>query len=131
MSRRHLFRFALVIGIAVQSFACAATTTSSSTSVKRTAQLIVRNSHLYDVNLFVVSGSTRVRIGTARSMATSRLTIPAVYVARPVGVVLLADPIGTDNPFTFPPIHVSADDILRLDLANVLPMSSAWTQARL
>ena len=96
----------------------------------RHAQLVVHNSNTRDVNLYVVNGTTRVRLGTARSMATSQLTIPATYLARSSGLVLQADPIGSAITFTFPAIHASAMDRVELQVGNALQMSTFAVYAR-
>jgi hypothetical protein len=127
MSRKQTLRVILIAFASVASLACASSkpTGNSVGSVQRAgAVLVVRNSNTRDVNLYVMNGSNRVRIGTARAMATSRLSLPAIYLAGSGGVVLQADAIGSNVSYTFPAMFVAADNRVELQLGNVLAMSS-------
>lgn len=57
--------------------------------------LTVRNDNYLDHNIYLLYGSERVRLGTARGLATTRFTIPAQYVFGPTSLQFLADPIGS------------------------------------
>jgi hypothetical protein len=123
MNRGRLLRLVLVSAACFASMGCASSLHTPG-GVTRGAQLVVHNSNTRDVNLYVMNGTMRVRIGTARSMATSQLTIPAVYLTRPDGVVLLADPIGSAATYTFPAMQVAINDRVELQVGNALALSS-------
>jgi type IV pilus biogenesis protein CpaD/CtpE len=133
MSRAHLLRLALSVILGASLLACASTNQSAQSSTApaiRGASLVVHNSNTNAVNIYVVSGSTRVRIGTASSMSTSRLTIPAVYLNGGAGVTLLADPLGASVSHTFPPMQIDATDRVELRVSSSLPMSSFGVYAQ-
>ena len=127
MSRAQLLRIAIGVALGASLFGCAANNPPSpglSSVAARGALVVVQNYNTRDVNLYVVTGSSRVRIGTAPSLATSQLRIPAVYLTGGTGVVLQADPIGSTGSYTFPAIQVSSTDRIELQVASALPMSS-------
>jgi hypothetical protein len=126
MFRTRAFRITL---IAVASFACLAcastqTQTISASSTRPGAELVVRNSSTKDVNIYVLSGANRVRLGTARALGTSRLTLPAMYLSNANGVLIHADAIGASVSHTFPAMHLAASNRVELQIGNVLAMST-------
>jgi hypothetical protein len=56
--------------------------------------LVVRNDSYLDYNIYLVQGSQRVRIGTARGLTSTRLTIPSQYVFGVSVLQFIGDPIG-------------------------------------
>lgn len=127
MSRYQIVRVILIALVSFASLACATANHSGGSAAahqRAGAELVIRNSNTRDVNLYVMNGSNRVRLGTARAMATSRLTLPAIYLAGSGGVVLHADVIGSSVSYTFPAMFVATDNRVELQLGNVLAMSS-------
>jgi hypothetical protein len=57
-------------------------------------RLRVDNRYRADLVVYAVRGTVRSRLGTVTSATTGSLTIPAVFVNDPGGLVLVADPIG-------------------------------------
>jgi hypothetical protein len=56
--------------------------------------LSVRNDHWLDHTIYLIRGTERIRIGTARGLALTRLKIPSQYVFGVTSLRFLADPIG-------------------------------------
>ena len=78
--RRSLFSM-LFIGMMATLPACASKSAANTDSPANSeTTLVVRNDSYLDYNIYLVQGSQRVRLGTARGLATSRLRIPSQYV---------------------------------------------------
>src|SRR5687768_18607512 len=108
--RRSLFSV-VIIGMLATLPACAsksAATTDSPANTETT--LVVRNDSYLDYNIYLVQGSQRVRLGTARGLATSRLRIPSQYVFGVSVLQFLADPIGGTVTPVSERINVTAGD---------------------
>lgn len=56
--------------------------------------LRVENRNFLDMNVFVVRGGQRIRLGTAPGLSTRTLTIPAGLVFGVTSLRFLADPVG-------------------------------------
>ena len=114
--RRSLFSV-LIIGTLATLPACAsksAATTDDSRNAETT--LVVRNDSYLDYNIYLIQGSQRVRIGTARGLATSRLRIPSQYVFGVSVLQFMADPIGgTQTPIS-ERINVTPGDEVHLQI---------------
>ena len=127
MFRNSSFRSFLIACAASTSFACASSNrnaiTASSAPEPRDAVVVVHNSNTRDVNLYVMSGPNRVRLGTVSALGTARLKLPAVYLAGPSGVTFHADAIGTNVSYTFPALYVNAGNRVEVQLNSVLAMS--------
>jgi hypothetical protein len=90
--RRTLLVTAL-LGLSLTAGACAGRRSASTTPQDETV-LVVKNDNYLDHNIYLLQGSQRVRMGTARGLATSRFTIPRQYVFGVSVLQFLADPIG-------------------------------------
>ena len=95
-------RFCLAFSAAALILVLAGCSSSrESSSAFRPTKVEVSNNNFHDVNLFIVRGSQRVRLGFIQSNATRVLDIPT-YIASAGGLVLfVADPIGSNRrPFS-------------------------------
>ena len=113
--RRSLFSM-LIIGMLATLPACAsksAATTDNPANAQTT--LVVRNDNYLDFNIYLIQGSQRVRIGTARGLATSRLTISR-YVFGVTVLQFLADPIGGNVTPVSERINVTPGDEVHLQI---------------
>jgi hypothetical protein len=126
MFRNQMVRFLTVACASFTSFACASgnhNTTSASVQGARDAVVVVHNSNTRDINLYVMNGPNRVRLGTASALATSRLKLPGVLLTGSSGVTFHADAIGSTVSYTFPAVHLNAGNRVELQLGSVLAMS--------
>jgi hypothetical protein len=87
------------------------------------SKVLVVNGYLGEVDLFVVAGATRTRIGTVQSGRTKEFVIPRPLMAR-TEIQFQVDPVGPAAPFTFPSIALVPGNIIELSLAPTLQMSS-------
>lgn len=126
MSSKHAVCATLITILGLSTSACTGNGQHrvGTPAQSRTADIVVHNANPRDVNLYVMNGPQRVRIGTARSMTTSRFALPALYLAGAVGVVFQVDAIGGSVTYTFPPMHISIENKVEIQLGNVLAMSS-------
>jgi len=76
----------------------------------------VENQALLDMTIYVISGSQRIRLGTARGLNTTELTIPPSIVFGVSTLRFQADPIGGSRTPVSETISVSEGDevVLRI-----------------
>lgn len=87
------------------------------------ATLVVRSSYFGEVNIYVVAGATRARIGSVPAGGSRDLHIPRAVLTRPE-IQFQVDPVGPIEPFTFRPIPVEPGKGIELTVAPALQMSS-------
>jgi hypothetical protein len=75
---------------------------------------VVKNDSYLDHNVYLLQGSQRIRMGTARGLATSKFTIPRQYVFGVSVLQFLADPIGSNATPISDRINVSPGDEVHL-----------------
>lgn len=77
--------------------------------------LLVRNHHWLDINVYLVRGNIRQRLGTVTGTADKRFSIPWSRLDGQTGLQLIADPVGQTGQ-------------LRSDLVAIRPGSDVeWT----
>lgn len=104
---------ALLLGFALVTSGCKATEQGAATDGVETT-LEVQNRNFLDMNLFVVRGGQRVRLGRVTGSDTEILTIPD-YIVRGAGTLrFLADPIGGRNEPITREILVNRGERVRL-----------------
>jgi hypothetical protein len=86
--------------------------------------LRVENQSTLDVNIHLIAGSQRVRIGTANALGTSRITIPSHFVFGVSGLRFLADPIGRNRAPVSEVISVAPGDEVRV----IIPIAADMVQ---
>jgi hypothetical protein len=104
---------AVLLGLSLAMAGCASRRRPSVTPEEQTI-LVVRNDSYLDHNIYLLNGSQRVRMGTARGLATSRFTIPRQYVFGVTVLQFLADPIGGNVTPVSERINVSPGDEVHL-----------------
>jgi hypothetical protein len=85
----------VMLGLSLALPSCASKSTATTTA--ETAQattLVVRNDSYLDHTVYLIQGSQRIRLGTARGLTTTKMTIPSQYVFGVSSLQFLADPIG-------------------------------------
>lgn len=104
--------------------ACAAGPTPQSVTPadKRGVALLVRNDNWLHVNVYVLRGSSRQRLGMVTGKSRDILRIPPNLAA--AGTLRLAvDPVGSSDTFTTDVIQVSGIRQIEFTVAEYLPMS--------
>jgi hypothetical protein len=92
--------------------ACAYRRSPSSTQAETT--LLVDNQSVLDMNIYVLRGAERIRIGTAGGVKTTLLRIPPQLIFGATPLRFLADPIGSNRTPISDEIIVSAGDQVTL-----------------
>jgi hypothetical protein len=85
--------------------------------------LTVTNQNWLDVDVFVVRGGNRIRIGEVSGNGSATLSIPSSLVVNGQ-VQLLADPVGSNDTYTTDMISVAPDEKVQLTVAPRMRMSS-------
>lgn len=91
---RHIKQLAVLLGLSVALGGCASRRAANTTTGEEQTVLVVKNDNYLDHNIYLLQGLQRIRIGTARGLATSRFQIPRQYVFGVSVLQFLADPIG-------------------------------------
>ena len=103
----------LVVAVMLCAAGCASSEEASYSSARKTT-VEVENQNFYDINLFIVRNSQRVRLGYVRSNDTRVLEIPN-YIALSGGMVaFVADPIGGPRTPFSQEIFIQEGEQLRL-----------------
>jgi hypothetical protein len=76
--------------------------------------LVVRNDNYLDHNIYLLVSGTRIRLGTARGLTTTRFVIPERFVFGPSTLQFMADPIGGRASPVSDRVNVSPGDEIRL-----------------
>jgi hypothetical protein len=85
--------------------------------------LRVSNNNWADATIYVVNGSTRMRLGSVATFESRRFRLPAGVNSRGE-VQLLVDLLGSRKSYTTPVIQVTPGDMIQFEVQNHLPLSS-------
>ena len=110
---RRLMNLTVLFGLSLALAGCGGKRAANTTPEDAT-MLVVKNDSYLDHNVYLLQGAQRVRMGTARGLATSRFTIPRQYVFGVSQLQFLADPIGSNVTPVSERINVSAGDEVHL-----------------
>jgi hypothetical protein len=94
------------------------------TAEKSGTTLMVQNNNWSDVNIYLVRGSARTRIGSVTAMGKAEFKLPAAYVVGVSDVTLQAAPVGSNDSYISPPIQVFPGAQLALTVSNALRLSN-------
>jgi hypothetical protein len=112
------------LGAALLLSACASGANRASTGVDSApVSLTVTNQNWLDVDVFVIRGTTRYRLGAVGGNSSAMLRIPSSLIARGE-VQLMADPVGSSDVYVSDLISVAPDQQLQLTVAPRMRMSS-------
>lgn len=111
--RRSIYLTAL-LGLSLTLGACGGRRSASTTPGQEATVLVVKNDNYLDHNIYLLQGLQRIRMGTARGLATSRFTIPRQYVFGVSVLQFLADPIGGNSTPVSDRINVAPGDEVHL-----------------
>jgi hypothetical protein len=111
----HASRAATVLAAGILLLAaCARATEQRDTTARKRTTLEVENRSFLDMNVYVVSGGTRIRLGRASGNATTEFVIPANLIFGATSLQFIADPIGAGRLPVSDNITVSEGDEVRL-----------------
>jgi hypothetical protein len=92
--------------------------------------VVIENKNTQDVKLYVVNGSSRIRVGSAPSMRTTELQLPALFAKSVGGLELEAQPLGGGAAVRFTAIFAGANDRIVLAVAPSITMSTFAVYSR-
>ena len=110
---RRIIHLTVLLGLSVALTGCASRRSATVNTEEQTI-LVVRNDSYLDHNVYLLQGSQRIRMGTARGLSTSRFTIPRQYVFGVSVLQFLADPIGGNVTPVSERINVAPGDEVHL-----------------
>jgi hypothetical protein len=92
---RRTMHLTVLLGLSLALAGCGGRrTTSTTTTAEEQTMLVVKNDSYLDHNVYILQGAQRIRIGTARGLASTKFPIPRQYVFGVSVLQFLADPIG-------------------------------------
>ena len=86
----------------------------------------VRNRNWQDMHVYVLGAGQRYSLGVVTSQSTQRYELPEGAFATGRDIVLLADPIGSDEVYRSDPVLLHPGDVVQRNLANPLIHSSLF-----
>lgn len=110
---RRSMHLTVLLGLSLALAGCGGRRAANTTTGEET-MLVVKNDSYLDHNVYLLQGLQRVRMGTARGLATSRFTIPRQYVFGVSVLQFLADPIGSNVTPVSERINVAPGDEVHL-----------------
>ncbi|MEJ7811957.1 MAG: hypothetical protein WKG32_16210 [Gemmatimonadaceae bacterium] len=115
---RRLTIAALVLLAVVAPTACRSgqpSTDQRETPLSR-ATVRVENQSSFDMNIYVLRSSERIRLGTTTANSTSTYVLPAYLVSSTITLRFLADPIGANRTPVSEEIAVRPGEQVRLTI---------------
>ena len=116
---RRFIHLTVMLGLSVALTACASKRTATNATAELPTILVVKNDSYLDHNVYLLQGMQRVRMGTARGLASTRFTIPRQYVFGVSALQFLADPIGGNVTPVSERINVSPGDEVHLQIRGM------------
>jgi hypothetical protein len=102
-------RARLAVAFLMWTAACARSSTSSGEAGPAPSaglQVVIDNQNINDLNIYLLSGGSRVLVGRAEALRTSTLTIPESVTPSNGQISLLAFSPGASRPIASPPTVV-------------------------
>jgi hypothetical protein len=107
----------LALGLSFTLAGCASkSNVNTDEDANEVTTLVVKNDSYLDHNIFLLQGSQRIRLGTARGLSTTRLVIPSQYVFGVSSLQFMADPIGGSVTPISERINVTKGDEVHLTI---------------
>ena len=107
---------AVALGLSLTLGACGGRPAPQTAGTTTETMLEVKNDSYLDHNIYLLQGSQRIRMGTARGLTTSKFDIPRQYVFGVSVLQFLADPIGSNRTPISDRINVAPGDIVVLQI---------------
>ncbi len=104
----------LAISLAMGTTACFKSKPGSQIETQERTTVLVDNRNFLDFTIYLISGSQRIRLGTATGNSKARFTIPSQFVFGATQLQFQADPIGGRTAPVSYPVTVSPGDEVEL-----------------
>lgn len=90
--------------------------------------VLVENHNWSDMTVYLMRGSSRIRLGTVTSMSERRFKLPRAATTSGTDVRIMADPIGSSKGYVTGPITVTSGQDVIFNIENNLALSnySIW-----
>jgi hypothetical protein len=85
--------------------------------------VVVRNDYFGEMDVYIVAGATRTRLGSVPTAGTASFRIPGVLLLR-TEIQFQVDPVGPVPPFTYQSFQLRPGNDVELAVAPALTMSS-------
>ena len=120
----------IVMGVVGVASGIAAAVVPARTQAQTTARIVVEatNNNTLDVDVFVLVGQQRIRLGSVVTGQTQSFDLPA-QAANAGQVRLAADPVGSRNAYVSDPVSVSDGQRIRLVIAPQITQSTVTVEA--
>ena len=92
--------------------------------------LTVTNSHVQDMRIYLLRGTTRIPLGSVSTGERRTFTLPTAMIGHGGAIRLGADPLGDRHMHESEVIPVGLGDQVEWRLAPSLSLSSFWVRAR-
>lgn len=86
--------------------------------------LLVRNHHWLDINVYMIRGNVRQRLGTVTGASEKSFTIPWARLVGQTGLRLMADPVGQRGELDEDLIAVSPGSVVEWTIEGGMRSSS-------
>lgn len=118
--------FTIAAAAAAVLAACAPATEQAGNTLPSRGEttLVVENANWSDVTVYLLNGSSRIRMGSVPSMRQARFNIPDAYVLGVSDVTLQADPVGSGRTWVSPRIQVFPGAQVALKVENTIRLSN-------
>ncbi|HEV8124092.1 MAG TPA: hypothetical protein VGP80_07625 [Gemmatimonadales bacterium] len=91
---------------------------------KEDVTLLVRNHHWLDINIYMMHGNVRQRLGTVTGASEKSFTIPWARLTGQSGLQLIADPVGQSGVLTEEVNAVRPGSVVEWTIESALRQSS-------
>ncbi len=99
--------------------ACASMGKQEPGQIRPQTTVVVDNRSILDMNIYIIRGGQRIRLGTANGLSRTSLKVPTGIVSGSTPVRFLADPIGSTRTPVSEEITVNEGDEVTLMLPPV------------
>ena len=122
---KHTHRYFAVAAFVILG-ACAPATeqTRGQHAANSGTTLMVQNENWNDVTIYLLRGTTRMRIGSVVAMGKAEFKLPAAYVVGVSDVTLQAAPVGSNESYISPAIMIFPGAQLALTVGSALRLSN-------
>jgi len=115
---------ALLVALTASACGSAGNAAPADGPTRATTTIEVRNNNWMDMVVYVVRSGMRVRLGMVNSMNETRFRVPPNMLAAGSSVRLEAHPIGSNQSYVAPPVHVAPGQRIDFTIQNHLAISS-------
>lgn len=120
---RTIRHHSALLATALLLSACARANRASTGADLPPVPLTVTNQNWLDVNVFVIRGTSRYRLGAVGGNSSATLRIPSSIIVRGE-LQLMADPVGSNDVYVSDLIPVAPDQQVQLTVAPRMRMST-------